>query len=116
MQEETKNNEEDEDDNDDEGSNTNKNNETNYDGVWNMDDTAFDDDEDDTKGDNNNEDISRSSATTKTYTGPLGEIKQKIEQVLQSVNMSEKRASKLDIDDFLYLLTAMNKAGIHFHA
>jgi len=42
------------------------------------------------------------------------DIKQKVISVLQSVNMGESRASKLDIDDFLKLLYAFNQANIHF--
>ncbi|CAG8723802.1 1176_t:CDS:2, partial [Funneliformis mosseae] len=41
-------------------------------------------------------------------------IKAKVISVLQSVNMAESRASKLDIDDFLKLLYAFNQANIHF--
>jgi len=42
------------------------------------------------------------------------DIKQKVINVLQSVDMAESRASKLDIDDFLKLLYAFNQANIHF--
>ena len=105
---------EDDEENDDNDNNNDDENNDNYDGVWKMEDTAFGDSDDD--NDNNNNPEFKLENTPKTYTGPLGEIKQKIEQVLLSVNMSDKRASKLDIDDFLLLLTSMNKAGIHFHA
>ncbi|RIA84863.1 putative dimethyladenosine transferase [Glomus cerebriforme] len=42
------------------------------------------------------------------------DIKQKVLNVLQSVDMAGSRASKLDIDDFLKLLYAFNQANIHF--
>ncbi|KAG7278314.1 hypothetical protein CRUP_029919 [Coryphaenoides rupestris] len=41
-------------------------------------------------------------------------ITKKIESVLQEVEFSEKRARSMDIDDFMVLLHAFNKAGIHF--
>lgn len=44
------------------------------------------------------------------------DVKAIVESVLTSVGFSDKRASKLDVDDFLLLLDAMNKAGIHFAA
>ncbi|RGB28908.1 dimethyladenosine transferase [Rhizophagus diaphanus] len=42
------------------------------------------------------------------------DIKQKVINVLQSVDMAESRAAKLGIDDFLKLLYAFNQANIHF--
>lgn len=41
-------------------------------------------------------------------------IKDKIEKILKSVNLGEKRAQKCDDGDFLKLLYAFNKEGIHF--
>ncbi|CCJ28696.1 unnamed protein product [Pneumocystis jirovecii] len=41
-------------------------------------------------------------------------IKDKIEKVLNSVNLGNKRAQKCDDSDFLKLLYAFNKEGIHF--
>lgn len=46
----------------------------------------------------------------------LKQVKAAVEEVLTSLGISDKRASKMDIDDFLQLLAEMNKAGIHFHA
>jgi hypothetical protein len=43
-------------------------------------------------------------------------VKAVVEAVLVANEFGDKRASKLDIDDFLKLLTDMNAAGIHFHA
>ena len=37
-----------------------------------------------------------------------------IEEILQRVNWKDKRASKLDLDEFLQLLSEFNEAGIHF--
>ncbi|XP_039278188.1 probable dimethyladenosine transferase [Nilaparvata lugens] len=42
------------------------------------------------------------------------DIKQKIDDVLTSCSAAEKRARNMDIDDFLLLLHAFNKEGIHF--
>jgi hypothetical protein len=36
--------------------------------------------------------------------------------VLDSLNISGKRTTKLSVDDFLALLAAFNKAGVHFNA
>uniref|UniRef100_A0A0N5AVL1 rRNA adenine N(6)-methyltransferase n=1 Tax=Syphacia muris TaxID=451379 RepID=A0A0N5AVL1_9BILA len=42
------------------------------------------------------------------------DIKQKIEEILTESGFAEKRARRLDIDDFLSLLLAFNKNDIHF--
>lgn len=42
------------------------------------------------------------------------DVKAKVEGVLTSCGKSDQRASKMDIDDFLGLLNAFNKEGIHF--
>ncbi|KAI8866401.1 rRNA adenine dimethylase [Ramicandelaber brevisporus] len=42
------------------------------------------------------------------------DIKQKVLDVLDSLGYSERRASKIDNDDFLKLLAAYNEVGIHF--
>jgi len=41
-------------------------------------------------------------------------IKALVETVLTETEMSDRRAAKLDIDDFLGLLGAFNRANIHF--
>lgn len=41
-------------------------------------------------------------------------IKEKIEHVLQECGFQNKRARSMEIDDFLLLLCAFNKHGIHF--
>lgn len=41
-------------------------------------------------------------------------VKELINEVLESVGMKEKRASKMDLDDFLKLLHAFHKVGVHF--
>ncbi|KAG4305793.1 hypothetical protein PORY_000703 [Pneumocystis oryctolagi] len=41
-------------------------------------------------------------------------IRDKIDKVLNSVNLADKRAQKCDDNDFLKLLYAFNKEGIHF--
>ncbi|KAI7907714.1 dimethyladenosine transferase [Cokeromyces recurvatus] len=42
------------------------------------------------------------------------DIKAKVTQILESVSMSDKRAARCDLDDFLNLLLAFNTANIHF--
>jgi len=37
-----------------------------------------------------------------------------IEEVLNETELSDKRASKTDLDQFLSLLLAFNRRGIHF--
>lgn len=49
-------------------------------------------------------------------TEPLPNTKETVERVIIESGYQDKRASKLDIDDFLALLSAMNTAGIHFIA
>lgn len=44
------------------------------------------------------------------------DVKAAVEGVLDATGFSDKRSSKLDVDDFLALLAAMNKAGVHFAA
>ncbi len=38
----------------------------------------------------------------------------KVDEVLSEIDFREKRARTMDIDDFMKLLHAFNKAGIHF--
>lgn len=42
---------------------------------------------------------------------PVGTV---VEEILNKGNWSGQRASKLDLDDFLQLLSEFNDAGIHF--
>jgi len=42
------------------------------------------------------------------------DIRTKVDEVLSSIEFKEKRARKMDIDDFMKLLHAFNAAGIHF--
>jgi len=44
----------------------------------------------------------------------MAEFKQKIITVLQDSKYNENRASKMDIDNFMYLLNLFNNNGIHF--
>lgn len=44
------------------------------------------------------------------------DVKALVESVLTETGFSDTRASKMSIDDFLLLLEAMNRAGIHFAA
>ena len=46
--------------------------------------------------------------------GVLGSARSLIEEVLESVGYAEQRAAKMDLDDFMRLLAAFNKAGVHF--
>ena len=41
-------------------------------------------------------------------------MKEKVEEVLESISFKEKRARVMDIDDFMKLLHAFNVKGIHF--
>jgi 18S rRNA (adenine1779-N6/adenine1780-N6)-dimethyltransferase len=41
----------------------------------------------------------------------LGDV---IQEALDDVTMSDKRARQMDIDDFMRLLESFNKRGIHF--
>ena len=42
------------------------------------------------------------------------DIKSLVDEVLAGINFREKRARKMDIDDFMKLLAAFNGKGIHF--
>jgi 18S rRNA (adenine1779-N6/adenine1780-N6)-dimethyltransferase len=44
------------------------------------------------------------------------DVKRAVEAVLTETEFSDVRASRMDVDDFLRLLNAMNKAGVHFAA
>merc|ERR1711992_308000 len=41
-------------------------------------------------------------------------VKENVDEVLESINFKEKRARSMDIDDFMKLLHAFNSNGIHF--
>lgn len=41
-------------------------------------------------------------------------MKTKVMDILTGIGFAEKRSNKLDIDDFLKLLSAFNEAGVHF--
>lgn len=45
---------------------------------------------------------------------PMPDIKELVEEVLNQDGFSEQRAAKMDINDFLALLSAFNAKGIHF--
>lgn len=53
-------------------------------------------------------------ATGPVSTGPLHQIKELVETILTETDFSDKRAARMDIDDFLCLLAAFNAKGIHF--
>lgn len=42
------------------------------------------------------------------------DMKTKVECILEELEMSDKRARTLDIDDFIKILYYFNKEGIHF--
>ena len=46
----------------------------------------------------------------------LSATKAAIVAVLDALGFGGKRASKLDVDDYLNLLARFNAAGVHFHA
>ena len=46
--------------------------------------------------------------------GETSEFKKMVLAVLKEGNFEEKRSSKLKLEEFLYLLSLFNKAGIHF--
>lgn len=43
-------------------------------------------------------------------------VKDMVEKILQQTELGDKRASKMDIDDYLKLLLAFNEAGFHFRS
>lgn len=45
---------------------------------------------------------------------PLPDMEEVVTGVLAACGLSDARAAKLDLDDFLMLLAEFNKAGIHF--
>jgi len=45
---------------------------------------------------------------------PFPNVKEVVEKVLTEENYADKRAARMDIDDFLCLLAAFNNHGIHF--
>ena len=47
---------------------------------------------------------------------PFPNMKDVVCKVLEHTDMSDKRAAKLDQDDFLLLLSSFNSAGVHFSA
>ena len=47
-------------------------------------------------------------------TGDQPPMKELVDGVLNELGLSSSRAAKLDVDDFLVLLEAFNKAGVHF--
>jgi 18S rRNA (adenine1779-N6/adenine1780-N6)-dimethyltransferase len=70
---------------------------------------AFDDDMDEDEGDNDDNDemdLDRTSSTQR--------VKEIVESVLEKEGFADKRAARMDIDDFLCLLAAFNAEGIHF--
>ncbi|PJF17472.1 rRNA adenine N(6)-methyltransferase [Paramicrosporidium saccamoebae] len=42
------------------------------------------------------------------------DVKGKVLEILQATGLSDSRASKMDLDDYLRLLVAFNEAGFHF--
>ena len=58
-----------------------------------------------------NNDSQQSMMETENDTRPIVEI---VEGILEREPWKGQRAAKLDIDDFLQLLSEFNEAGIHF--
>ena len=58
----------------------------------------------------------RSSETTMTDADAttIADVKSIVETILEADQFKDKRAAKMDIDDFLALLAAFNNAGLHF--
>jgi 18S rRNA (adenine1779-N6/adenine1780-N6)-dimethyltransferase len=52
--------------------------------------------------------------TIPTVLAPITNMKEAIEQILESEGFSEQRAARMDLNDFLALLAAFNARGIHF--
>jgi 18S rRNA (adenine1779-N6/adenine1780-N6)-dimethyltransferase len=79
---------------------------------------SFDNDEDENLGDleEMDEDDQKAPSITSSSTSEYDEMKSKVISVLESLDMSGKRTTKLSVDDFLALLAAFNKAGVHFNA
>lgn len=74
-------------------------------GDSNEDETMEMDDD----GEDNEMDVEDSDAG-----GETSEFKAKVLTVLKEGDFEEKRSSKLTLQEFLYLLSLFNKAGIHF--
>ena len=71
-----------------------------------VDDENNDDEgEDDEKDEDMNEDEEKNG---------LSEFKQKVVDILEDSNLISKRSAKMEITDFLLLLSVFNKGGIHF--
>lgn len=60
---------------------------------------------------NNNNNNNKNSMDEDTEEKGADEI---IEEVVGMEQWKDKRANKLDLDDFLALLTEFNKRGVHF--
>jgi 18S rRNA (adenine1779-N6/adenine1780-N6)-dimethyltransferase len=60
---------------------------------------------------NSNNDNNNSTMTDEDQEKGADEI---IEEVVSMEQWKDKRANKLDLDDFLALLTEFNKRGVHF--
>ncbi|XP_075647253.1 ribosomal RNA small subunit methyltransferase-like [Castanea sativa] len=69
----------------------------------------MDDDDDEDGGADDAMDVEDGDAE-----GEISEFKNKVLAVLKEGNFEEKRSSKLKLEEFLYLLSLFNKAGIHF--
>ncbi|KAM3731378.1 hypothetical protein ACB098_12G159100 [Castanea mollissima] len=69
----------------------------------------MDDDDDEDGGADDEMDVEDGDAE-----GETSEFKNKVLAVLKEGNFEEKRSSKLKLEEFLYLLSLFNRAGIHF--
>jgi 18S rRNA (adenine1779-N6/adenine1780-N6)-dimethyltransferase len=78
-------------------------------GNANQDETVELDDDDDEDGTDDEIDVEDGDAE-----GEASEFKEKVLAVLKEGSFEDKRSSKLKLEEFLYLLSLFNKAGIHF--
>jgi 18S rRNA (adenine1779-N6/adenine1780-N6)-dimethyltransferase len=72
------------------------------------------DDDEMERGDDESEGEEETATVGNVSTGPLQHIKELVESILTETDFSDKRAARMDIDDFLCLLAAFNARGIHF--
>jgi 18S rRNA (adenine1779-N6/adenine1780-N6)-dimethyltransferase len=73
-----------------------------------------DDDDQMERGDEESDGEDDATAAGNVPSGPLQQIKELVQSILTETDFSDKRAARMDIDDFLCLLAAFNARGIHF--
>lgn len=71
--------------------------------------------EGDTTANNENNDMEMDGAlNTGESSGDKWDVEAVLEAVLEETDVADKRAAKMDVDEFLVLLEAFHRRGIHF--